>query len=73
MFKPGKHKLKTNNKKMFISSNNIKNYKLGDFIDNGSYFEVIGKIPARLIDISQIKIIGIYKNELSKKIQHNSK
>ncbi len=72
LFKPGKHKLNTNNKKMFISSNNIKNYKSGDLIDNGSYFEVIGKIPARLIDISEIKIPRIYKNELPKKIQHNS-
>ena len=72
LFKPGKHKLKNNNKKMFISSNNIKNYKSGDFIDNESYFEVSGDIPARLIDISQIKITRIDKNELSKKIRHDN-
>ena len=72
LFKPGKHKLNTNNKKMFISSNNIKNYKSGDFIDNGSYFEVSGNIPARLINISEIKIPRIDKKEIPEIIPHDN-
>ena len=58
LFKPGKHILKTKLRKFLITSNNIKNYKEGDLLKNGDYFEVIGNLPARIIDTSKISILS---------------
>ena len=58
LFNPGKHSLKNKSKSMFISSNNIKNYNEGDFIKDTELFEVMGGMPARMIDISKLSIFS---------------
>ena len=58
LFKPGKHVLNTNSKKFLITSNNIKNYKVGAIVSNGDEFEVIGNLPARMIDTSKLSIFS---------------
>ena len=58
LFKPGEHILKSNLRKFLITSNNIKNHKEGDLLNNGDYFEVIGNLPARIIDTSKISILS---------------
>ena len=57
LFKPGKHILKSNLKKFLITSNNIKDYKEGEFLNNGDKFEVTGNLPARMIDIYDLSIL----------------
>ena len=58
LFKPGKHNLQSNLGKFLITSNNVINYKEGDILKNGDDFEVIGKLPARMIDTSKLSIIS---------------
>ena len=58
LFKPGKHILKSNLRKFLITSNNIKNHKEGDLVNNGDKFEVIGNLPARMIDTSKLSILS---------------
>ena len=58
LFKPGKHVLKSNLKEFLITSNNVMNYDVGDVLNNGDKFEVIGDLPARMIASSQLSILS---------------
>ena len=58
LFKPGKYVLKSNSKKFLITSSNIKNYKEGDIVNDGDRFEVIGNLPARMVDTSKLSILS---------------
>ena len=80
LLKPGKHILKDSSKVFFISSNNIKTHKEGDYICNKENIEVIGNLPARLIDMSKISVLSEKKQSsfqffssvsVSEKIKNN--
>jgi len=58
LFKPGKHILKTKLRKFLITSNNIKPYMEGDVLKSGDKFEVIGNLPARMIETSKLSIMS---------------
>ena len=58
LFKPGKHILKSHLKEFLITSNNIKNYKEGDVVSSGDKLEVIGNLPARIIDTAKLSIFS---------------
>ena len=61
LFNPGEHNLKNISKRFFISSNNVKFHNEGDFINKGVDFEVIGDLPARLIEIDKLDILSSKK------------
>ena len=64
LFYPGEHNLKNISKRFFISSNNVKFHNEGDFINKGVDFEVIGDLPARLIEIDKLDILSSKKEKI---------
>ena len=78
LFKPGKHILKSNLKKFLITSNNIKNHIEGDVVSNGDKFEVIGNLPARMIETSKLSILSnkkqiSYGEDIGEKVGFSNK
>ena len=65
LFNPGEHSLKNISKRFFISSNNVKDHNEGDFLNNGEDFEVVGDLPARLIEIDELEFFSNKKEEIS--------
>jgi len=80
LLKPGKHIFKNDSKVFFISSNNIKDHSDGDIISNKENIEVIGNLPARLINLQEISLLSkkkqssfpsFYSDSVSEKIKSN--
>ena len=70
LFSPGEHSLKSISKRVFISSNNVKNHNEGEFLNNGVDFEVVGDLPARLIEIDKLDFYS-KKEEISDSNQND--
>ena len=72
LLKPGKNTLKNDSEVFFLSSNNIKDFKEGDYITNQKIVEVTGNLPARLIDMSQLYIFSDKKQLLFHEFKSDS-
>ena len=62
LFNPGEHNLK-NISKRFLFLPIMSSYNEGDFINKGVDFEVIGDLPARLIEIDKLDILSVKKKK----------
>ena len=72
LLRPGKNTLNNDSEVFFLSSNNIKDFKEGEYITNQKIVEVTGNLPARLIDMSQLYIFSDKKQLLFQDFKSDS-